>query len=231
MHRRKSSQYVVAQSGGGNDLLQTLAERCTDGAGMFRGGFGVLSKLSYDILNGLNWSRINLGLSTNSMFHSENSLNGVPLFDTSNVNDMQFMFYNCSKLTTVPLFDTSNVKNMQYMFYGCSSLTSVPLFDLSEVTRTGNTFQSCVRLAQFETATLKIFGYSMFLNCENLTKIIIRLTNQVVTLENTNAFNNTPIARGTGYIYVPDELVNDYKTDTNWSTYANQIKGLSELPS
>ena len=42
------------------------------------------------------------------------------------------------------------------------------------------------------------------------------------------ALYNTPIAKGTGYIYVPDALVNDYKKATNWSVFANQIKPLSE---
>ena len=49
------------------------------------------------------------------------------------------------------------------------------------------------------------------------------------TLANTNAFTNTPIESGTGYIYVLDELVDSYKSATNWSTYAEQIKPISEL--
>lgn len=41
-------------------------------------------------------------------------------------------------------------------------------------------------------------------------------------------FTNTLIASGTGFIYVPDALVESYKTATNWSTYADQILPLSE---
>ena len=41
---------------------------------------------------------------------------------------------------------------------------------------------------------------------------------------------NDTIIRGTGYIYVQDNLVEQYKSATNWSTYADQIKPLSELP-
>jgi len=40
--------------------------------------------------------------------------------------------------------------------------------------------------------------------------------------------NNSMQAKGTGYIYVPDVLVDSYKSDANWSTYASQIKPLSE---
>jgi hypothetical protein len=60
--------------------------------------------------------------------------------------------------------------------------------------------------------------------------LIIRNSTTLATLGSTNAFSNTPIASGTGYIYVPDDLVDRYKQATNWSTYASQIKGISELP-
>ena len=33
-----------------------------------------------------------------------------------------------------------------------------------------------------------------------------------------------------GYIYVPDDMVDTLKADSRWSTYATQIKPLSELP-
>ena len=72
-------------------------------------------------------------------------------------------------------------------------------------------------------------GSSAFYNCSALTEVIIRTTSKVCTLSNKNAFTSTPIASGTGYIYVPDDLVSSYKSATNWRTYANQIKGLSNL--
>lgn len=52
----------------------------------------------------------------------------------------------------------------------------------------------------------------------------------VSSITNINVFNATPIAYGTGYIYVPDDLVAQYKVATNWATFASQIKGLSEIP-
>jgi hypothetical protein len=45
-------------------------------------------------------------------------------------------------------------------------------------------------------------------------------------LNNVNAFTNASNV----IIYVPDALVNSYKSASNWSTYADRIKGLSELP-
>lgn len=61
-----------------------------------------------------------------------------------------------------------------------------------------------------------------------LVAFILR-RNMLCSLGNKNSFNNTPIASGTGFIYVPDNLVEQYKAATNWSTFANQIKPISEL--
>ena len=67
-----------------------------------------------------------------------------------------------------------------------------------------------------------------FKECYLLDKLIIRNPNFTVTL-GTTVFDSTKIASGTGYIYVPDARVTAYKSATNWSAYASQIKGLSEL--
>ena len=72
-------------------------------------------------------------------------------------------------------------------------------------------------------------GASGFINCTTLTAVIIRKSDSICTLTNINAFSGTPIASGTGYIYVPNDLVDSYKAATNWSTYATQIKPISEL--
>ena len=49
-------------------------------------------------------------------------------------------------------------------------------------------------------------------------------------LVNKNALQNTMIANGTGYIYVPAELVETYKTTSNWETYADQIRAIEDYP-
>ena len=45
----------------------------------------------------------------------------------------------------------------------------------------------------------------------------------VCTLDSINAFEGITLTA----IYVPDSLVNSYKTATNWTTYASVIKGIS----
>ena len=66
------------------------------------------------------------------------------------------------------------------------------------------------------------------MSCLALDTLIVRSSSATLGYM---GLEGTPIANGNGYIYVPDADVETYKTATNWSTYANQIKGLSELPS
>lgn len=70
-----------------------------------------------------------------------------------------------------------------------------------------------------------------FQSSANLEMLIIgnQDSSSVCTSNTSNFLSGTKIANGNGYIYVPDSLINDYKSATNWSTYAAQIKGQSEL--
>lgn len=73
---------------------------------------------------------------------------------------------------------------------------------------------------------LDFFSFSL---CNALSALVLA-GDQVARLNDTNALSPSGISDGTGFIYVPDDLVTQYQVATNWSTYAAQIKGLSELP-
>lgn len=115
-----------------------------------------------------------------------------------------------------------------YSLAGCTKLTSVVL---PAVRRTeGNAMTGCSELTKADFSNLQTIRYSTFYNNKKLIALIIR-RHAVTTLDNTtNVFKNTPIASGTGYIYVPSDMVSDYKTATNWSTYANQIRAIEDYP-
>ena len=59
--------------------------------------------------------------------------------------------------------------------------------------------------------------------------VILRRTS-IVSLANSSVFDYSWIKTETdkGFVYVPDDLVDSYKTATNWSTIADKIKPLSE---
>lgn len=67
-------------------------------------------------------------------------------------------------------------------------------------------------------------GEEAFRSCTGLTSITVLATTPP-TLGNY-AFNYTPIASGTGTIYVPAASVEAYKTAPYWSTYKNRIQAI-----
>ena len=103
-------------------------------------------------------------------------------------------FESCSKLTSVSLPAVTSIGDDA--FYNCSALTSVSLPAATSI------------------------GGSAFESCSALTTLYIGIESDTVcTLSSTNA-----IPSSVTDIYVPDALVESYKTATNWSSFANKIK-------
>lgn len=90
-------------------------------------------------------------------------------------------------------------------------------------------FLNMPELTGVDFALVASIGENAFQNSAKLSTIILRY-GTLVTIENTNALANTPIAKGTGYIYVPKALIDSYKTATNWATYANQFRAIEDYP-
>lgn len=130
----------------------------------------------------------------------------------------------CTKLTSIDLPNVTSIS--PYAFRADSVLTSI---NIPKVTLINTCcFQDCTILNDLDFTNITQIGSSAFQSCKGLTKLILR-SETMVTLKNTNVFSGTPIAGGTGFVYVPDNLKTQYQQATNWSTYASQIKGLSEL--
>lgn len=96
------------------------------------------------------------------------------------------------------------------------------------VNRTGS-FTGCSNLEKIDFDVLEEMKDADFDRCSALTAVIIR-SPAVCTMSGSNAFKSTPIASGTGYIYVPAALVDSYKAATNWSVYADQIRAIEDYP-
>ena len=112
-------------------------------------------------------------------------------------------------------------------FNGCSALTTA---DFPAATSIGqNAFYGCSALTTVNFPVATSIGDSAFQLCSALTTLILRSAT-MATLSSTMALNKTPIASGTGYIYVPAALVDSYKAASNWSTYANQIRAIEDYP-
>ena len=180
----------------------------------------------------------------NEMFHGCTKLITIPLIDTSSCTNMETMFALCSSLTTIPQLNTSKVGYMNSMFQRCSSLTAVQL-NTNSVGDMNYMFNGCSKLATIDltcmdgidtTYSSDHFAY----DCYSLTKLIIRNMKTIPALHG-NAFINCYHFDGTvnetynpqglkdGRIYVPDDKVEELKTASGWSRYADIIVPLSIL--
>ena len=132
--------------------------------------------------------------------------------------------YNC-KLTDVYLPNLEVIGSTA--FYNCTSLQKI---DLPKCTTLyTSVFDGCTKLEEIDLGACKKINNYTFRNCKLLSKLILR-GNTVATLTSTVAFTGaTLILNKKGYIYVKDELVEDYKVANNWKSFADIIKPISEL--
>ena len=111
-----------------------------------------------------------------------------------------YAFYNYATITSATLPKATTIGERS--FGGCSNLTAVVL-------------------GAVQSITYNAFAYA------GVTDLVLDVS-AIPTLASTSAFSNTPIASGTGTIWITDSLVDTLKAATNWSTYASQIRKLSE---
>lgn len=120
-----------------------------------------------------------------------------------------------------------NVTRLEaYSISGCPALQEI---DFSSVEFIGQQALASLQIKKLVLPKVQTFYVQSFL-AATTEAIVITQSENVASMVNVSAFNASSIAKGTGFIYVPDNLVESYKSATNWSTYAEQIKGLSELP-
>lgn len=135
-------------------------------------------------------------------------------------------FYYCTSLKTLLLPGLIGY-TYQYMADGCTNLETVDVHDSSYIS--SYTFRNCSKLAKLDLHKAGNIGTYAFYGCTALETLILRM-DAVPALGGTNAFTNTKIAKGTGYIYVPAALVDSYKAATNWSTYTDQFRAIEDYP-
>ena len=154
-------------------------------------------------------------------FNGCTSLTSADLQNVTNLGE--YAFYGCSNLTTVNIPALTGVEG--YTFYNCSSITSVKLPMVENIKF--NAFDNCKNIASVDLPVATSIGSYGFQYCSKLTTLILRNEDVVCTL-GTNTLSNTPISSGSGYIYVPSTLLDAYKTSSDWSKYAEQIRAIED---
>lgn len=173
-------------------------------------------------------------------FYEDTTLTGFSGPNVTTVAD--YAFRGCSKVTSLNLpkltkagvsaFYQVNVPNLilpevttmgTYTFGGSTTNQTITLPKLTVVQSNG--FRQNEGVTKVDLGACTSIYATGFFNCYKLATLIIR-TASVCSLSNTNAFTGCSALAN---IYVPDTLVDSYKAATNWTTYADKIKPLSEL--
>lgn len=135
-------------------------------------------------------------------------------------------FYRCTNLLAVSLPSVTTLG--EYAFNGSTKLEEITLPALSKTD--SYAFQNCSSLIKVDLPVCAaIRSYGVFADT-NLQTLILRRESTICTLSATSSFSSTPIASGTGYIYVPSALLEQYKVATNWAIYANQFRAIEDYP-
>lgn len=140
----------------------------------------------------------------------------------------QEVFRYCQELSNIHLPNNLKGELGASCFYGCRKLEEITIpIDVTKLRY--SCFDGCTSLAKVTLQqNIVSIERSCFSGCSKLATLLINNVTQVPTLEAISAFSNTPISKGTGYIYVPDDMVDSFKSATNWSSFADQIKPISE---
>ena len=105
-------------------------------------------------------------------------------------------------------------------FSSCSALTSV---DIPNATSVGAyAFNSCSALRTIDFPNATSIGEHAFYSCFNLKTIYLRSKTMCTCTGDPNIASSTTI-------YVPESLIDSYKTATYWSRYASKFKTLESI--
>lgn len=162
-------------------------------------------------------------------------------------NIATYAFHECKQLTSIELPD--NLSEIgSYAFAECSSLKDIVIPDsVTYVERNAFSHNPSLEKAKlptnlafipvgmfsFDTA-LKVIDIpesvtsiaAAFWGCEGLETVVLHTAPPVtVGADASTCFSNT-----TCLFYVPDEQIDAYQADSSWSTVAERIRGISQLP-
>lgn len=131
----------------------------------------------------------------------------------------QLAFYSCTNLRNVTL--TSCRVLVEGAFYKCEHLPEITLPNCSAIDE--SVFMNCYDLSYVDLPICSKLHAGVFRSCSDLTAVYLGYSG-VCSFE-TSVFRDTPIAYGSGSIFVPLEWVSEYK-----STYSSLSSCIFPIP-
>ena len=156
--------------------------------------------------------------------------------DLPGVTEMGTGCFNfCSNLEEINFSSVAKIGSS--CFESCHKITEWYFPSLETISGWGWVFASCRSVTKAYYPKLQsITGPKCWSGNVSLETFILG-ADTVCTLSSADVFSDTPIGGNTtntegriGYIYVPSTLVDSYKSATNWSTYADQIRAIEDYP-
>lgn len=177
----------------------------------------------YECANLTNIDLSNVTSLETAAFHSCTNLSITSMPNLTTITGSN-VFANNTAITSIyfPLLSTIAQDSLRNM----KGVTSVNLPSLTEIPSYSFANNSVMAVVDLKVAS-SIKG-NVFYACNKLSTLILRKSDSICTLSATSAITSTPIASGTGYIYVPKALIDTYKSATNWVTYADQFRAIED---
>lgn len=161
-----------------------------------------------------------------SAFMSCNSLSFIELLECVHIKESAF--FTCRSLVSISFPKAAYLAGNA--FYYCDSLSDVYLPVCESVYNLA--FAYCSALSTLSLPMCTDLYSQPFDRCYGLKSLYL-LGESVVSLRSSNAFRSTPMIASSylgefGSIFVPAQLVDVYKSATNWSLYSDRITAYVE---
>lgn len=135
-------------------------------------------------------------------------------------------FSGCISLRGFPA--GSSVREIGYRaFYNCKELTEITIESQNSLHISSEAFLNCSKLEKFEAYTCNFFESNRAFSGTSMKAFIMRSDEfYAAAYVPSDVFENTPIANGQGYIYVPRHRISLYQE--YWGDYINQFRALED---
>lgn len=165
-----------------------------------------------------------LPLVTNINNYGFSTCNSLEKLDINNLNILkQYALQNCYSMNDIDTSEVTGVSSYTFSNSGIGELILPVCTSLGTYTGQGQ------RMSTIDLTKNISISSNKFNGANGLVHLILR-SSTLCSLSATNALTGTPLANKIGWIYVPTDLIDTYKSATNWSTYADQIVDINEYP-
>lgn len=157
-------------------------------------------------------------------FYSNAGLKRVTLKNATEFEGNNFRYCDALEYLDLP----SAIKAGTYFCANSNALVSAVFPKLTTVDNYA--FQSAGGVKKLDFHALTATGSNAFRYCSALETLILRKSDGITTCSNSAVLAGSAIASGKGYIYVPSALIDEYKSASNWSKYAEQFRAIEDYP-